>query len=318
MPDSLSNFTPVCEEVNCDNCASSGGEFLFAGPDRMHGLPGLFSMVQCTKCGWVRQNPRPVAADLDKYYPNDYLAYTQAVEDEKRFWNNWDRRYGMIKRCRSIERFLPRGRVLEIGCGTGVFLNEMHRRGWEVVGIEPNRYASSYAHTRFGMEIFTGTLEQSGVEPGSFDVIASWNVLEHLPTPAQDMARMARVLKKDGLLVMGFPSLESLDRRLFGKYWLGWDLPRHLYLFPRKSFEAFLDRHGLRVIAIECPAGSYHAFLLSLQWYLRDRFRSNWRQTDALVQIARQFPIRLLTFPFFWLIDTLKLSSLLTYYIRKY
>lgn len=310
-------FYPAFEDVACDNCGSSHVKFLFSGTDLLHGLPGQFSVVECAECGWFRQHPRPIAADLAKYYPTDYIPYAKAIEDETRFWKRWDRRYGMIKRRRSIERFAPAGRMLEVGCGTGSFLNEMRQYGWDVVGVEPNAYASDYARTRFGMEIFSGTLEQFDAAPESFDIVASWNVLEHLPTPAQDMRRMGRLLKRGGLLVMGFPSVESLDRKLFGSAWLGWDLPRHLYLFPRASLEAFLAQNGLHVIAIECPAGSYLSFLLSLQMALRKHFRSNWQQVDFVVQIARQFPIRLLAFPFFRLFDALKLSSLLTYYIRK-
>jgi len=310
-------FTPTFESVPCDNCGSCQSTFLFSGPDREHDFHGNFPVVECVQCGWLRQNPRPIATDLVQYYPDDYNAYAKAIEDERGFWNRWDRRYGMIKRCRSVERWVGKGRVLEVGCGTGIFLNEMRRRGWSVVGVEPNLYASNYARTRFGMEIFTGTLEEFSAPPESFDVIALWNVLEHLPTPAQDMRRMARALKKDGLLVMGIPNLESLDRRLFKECWRGWELPRHLYFFSRSGLETFLNQQGLKIIATRCPAGNYYAFLLSLHIYLRERFKTNWRQMDMLIQIGRQFPIRLCTFPVFWLIDALKASSLLTYYARK-
>lgn len=287
---------------------------MFSGPDRLHGLPGTFTLVQCCTCGWLRVNPRPVAGDLAKYYPDDYAPYARAIEDEKPFWNRWDRQYGVAKHARSIERFIQRGRILEIGCGTGIFLNEMKRRGWRVVGVEPNDYASRYARTRFGMEVFTGTLEEYDPEPESFDVVCAWNVVEHLPTPAQDMARMQRALKKGGLLVMSIPNLESPERRLFGEAWLGWDLPRHLYQIPRPALDQFLARYNLRVVGTGYPAGNYHATLLSLQFLLRERI--DWKTADAVVEVFRQFPVRVLTIPVFWLVTRLNWTSIQTYYCR--
>lgn len=317
MSDPATPFVSRLIQVACDNCGSYRSQFLFNGPDRLCGLPGLFTLEQCCECGWIRQNPRPSNADLEKYYPDDYVAFAQAIEDEKGLWNRLDRRYGMIKRCKSIERFVPTGRVLEVGCGTGVFLNEMRRRGWSVIGIEPNAYASDYARTRFGLEVFRGTLEQFDPACESFDVICLSNVLEHLATPAQDMLRMQRALKRGGLLVMSIPNLESLDRRLFRESWIGWELPRHLYLFPRQSLENFLARIGMQTIARDCPAGSHYAFLLSLQLYLHDHTKLSRRTIDMLISAGRQLPARLVAFPVFWLLNNLRLSPILTYYVRK-
>jgi SAM-dependent methyltransferase len=306
------------EETTCDNCGSDRSRMLFKGGDLLHALPGIFSVVQCLECGWMRVNPRPTPSALAQYYPEDYLPYYHAIEDEASAWRRWDRRYGMSKRCKSIERFVPGGRLLEVGCGTGIFLHEMGRRGWTVEGIEPSHYAAKYVRERFGLPVFEGFLEDYEGPPASFDVVAAWNVLEHLRYPAQGICTMQRLLKKDGLLVLGFPNYESLDRLLFGTGWIGWDLPRHLYVFPGASFRRFLERVGLQVLATGCPAGSYHAFLLSLQMRLRQGLRKeHWRHSDTIVELARKAPFRLLTLPLFRVVDALRLSSLLTYYLRN-
>ncbi len=307
-------FTPRFEQTTCDNCGCREEQVLFSGPDRLHGLPGRFTLVRCLGCGWLRVNPRPVAEDLAKYYPEDYVAYAHAIEDEKHWWARLDRQYGVAKQARAIERYCHRGRILEVGCGTGTLLNEMKKRGWSVVGIEPNEHAANYARTRFGMEIFNGTLEEYNPEPESFDVVCAWNVVEHLPSPAQDMTRMQRALKKGGLLVMSIPNLESPERCLFGEAWLGWDLPRHIYQIPRPALDKFLAERNMRVIGTGYPSGSYHATLLSVQFLLRERM--DCRTADAIVEIFKQFPIRVLTIPLFWAIDRLNLSSLQTYYCR--
>ncbi len=283
----------------------------------MHGLPGKFSLVQCSTCGWIRQNPRPVAEHLAKYYPEDYEPYRAAIEDEKGFWNRWDRRYGMIKRRRSIERFISSGRLLEIGCGMGIFLDEMRRKGWSVTGIEPNPKASEYARKRFELEIMPSTLEESDLSSESFDVICLWNVLEHLPAPASALKKLQSALKPGGLLVFSIPNLESLDRRLFGESWIGWELPRHLYLFPKRALSVFLEQNGMAIIAKKVSSGSYYGFLLSLYIYLRDHSELDRQTVYRLISSARQMPIRIMASPFFWILDELRLSPVLTYYIRK-
>lgn len=310
-------FLSMLIQVACDNCGSNQDRFLFSGPDRLCGLPGVFTLVQCRECGWIRQNPRLSDEVLEKYYPENYVAFVRAVEDERGGWNRWDRRYGLIKRCKSVERFVAPGRILEVGCGTGVFLNEMRRRGWSVIGIEPNAYASDYARRRFGLDIFQGTLEQFNPAEESFDVIYLSNVLEHLSTPARDLRRMQRALKQKGLLVLSIPNLESLDRRLFGESWIGWELPRHLYLFPHTALVSFFARLGMQIVARDCPAGSHYAFLLSIQLYLYDHTKLSKDTVAKLIRGACQLPVRLLASPFFWLLDRLQLSSIQTYYIRK-
>jgi 2-polyprenyl-3-methyl-5-hydroxy-6-metoxy-1,4-benzoquinol methylase len=317
MNESVMQTTTEFVDVACDNCGSNESRYLFSGPDRLCGMPGQFSVVQCSVCDWIRQNPRPNDADIKKYYPDDYASYAKAIEDERGFWNRWDRRYGVVKQCKSIERVVPSGKLFEVGCGMGIFLNEMRRRGWSVIGIEPNRYAAEYARSRFDLDIFQGTLEEYDLTPESFDVICAWNVVEHLPTPAQDLHRMQRALRKGGLLVMSVPNLGSLDLRWFGESWMGWDLPRHLYFFSLKSLGKSLERNGMQIIDRRAVDSTYFHFLLSAQSYLRDHAKVNRSAVDSLIRVAKQFPARVMTAPVFWLLDRLQLSPILTYYIRK-
>lgn len=317
VADSHGQSVPKLQRVPCDNCGSDNGQILFSGSDQLCGLPGIFTYEQCCQCGWIRQNPRLGDTDLQSYYPNNYVAFVGAIEDEKGFWNRWDRRYGLIKRRKGIERFVSVGRILEVGCGTGVFLNEMRRHGWSVYGIEPNTYAANYAYTRFNLEVFRGTLEQFELAHKSFDVIYLSNVLEHLATPAQSLRRMAYALKPGGLLALSIPNLESLDRRLFRESWIGWEIPRHLYLFPRQSLERFFSCMGMRVIARDCPAGSHYAFLLSVQLFLNDRTKLDRITIGKVINVMRQLPVRIVAFPFFRLMDHLRWSAIITYYVRK-
>jgi SAM-dependent methyltransferase len=305
------------ETVPCDFCGAEEAQVLFEGPDRLHKLPGVFRWVRCSHCGWLRQNPRPTRDTIGAYYPAEYEPYIKAVDDEPSRWRVWERRYGMVKRCRAVTRYQPGGRLLEVGCATGNFMYEMKRLGgWEVYGIEPNEQAAMYARQRFGFDVHVGTLQDVDLPPSSFDVVALWNVLEHLHTPRADLIQVHRLLKDEGLLVFSIPNLEGLGARLFGALWLGWDLPRHLYLSPRRVLIKSLNELGFTVEAMKCLSGSHSSFGISLRFYLEERFPSR-RWPRRLLQAYRSLPVRVLAGPFFWLVNQANLAPIITVLARK-
>lgn len=305
------------ESVPCDRCGSVEERTLFEGPDRLHHLPGTFRVVECQQCGWLRQNPRPTEATIGYYYPSDYINFIQAVEDEPNLWRQWDRRYGILKRRWAVERFQPGGRLLDVGCATGVFLHEMQRAGWDVVGVEPNRGAAEYAQQRFGLTVHTGTLRGAALPDDSFDAITLWDVLEHLHTPWADLMEAHRLLREGGLLVLRLPNLESLGRRWFGPTWLGWDLPRHLYFLPRHSMAAALSELGFRYEGSRSIAASYYAWVLSLQFYLEDRVPPPARWPQWVLRGMRSLPVRLALALPFWALSQARLASMITTFARK-
>lgn len=305
------------EFVPCDHCGSTEERVLFEGPDRLHRLPGIFRLVQCLQCGWIRQNPRPTIETIGYYYPSCYVNFVPAIEDEPKPWRRWDRRYGILKRRWAVERLQPRGRLLDVGCATGIFLHEMQQAGWDVVGVEPNPEAADYAQKRFGLSVHVGLLRQVGLPGSSFDVITLWDVLEHLHTPWADLIEMHRLLRNKGLLVVRIPNLESPAARWFGPLWVGWDLPRHLYLFPRRALVAALSEIGFAVEGIRCISTSYSAFTLSLRFYLEDRYPPPKQWPQWILQCLGTMPIRLAVGPLFWIINQARLSSLITIFARK-
>lgn len=306
------------EFVPCDHCGSTEEEELFEGPDRLHRLPGTFRVVRCLKCGWIRQNPRPTVETIGYYYPPNYANFICAIEDEPSLWRQWDRRYGVLKRRWEIERLKPKGRLLlDVGCATGIFLHEMHQAGWEVVGIEPDSNAAKYAQQRFGLQVYVGRLNQVGLPDASFNVITMWDVLEHLHTPWADLKEIYRLLTDGGWLVIRVPNLESLEARWFGPLWLGWDLPRHLYLFPRPALIAALSELGFVVKVSHSISTSYHAFMLSLQFYLLDRYPPPAHWPQRVLRLGHTMLARFVFAPFFWVISRAHLSSFITYFAQK-
>lgn len=314
----MSEQLPVSfESVPCGFCGGEDAALLLSGPDRLLGLPGVFRVVRCVRCGLLRQDPRPTVESIDAYYPRGYDPYSTAIDDEPSALKRLDRRYGMWKRRRAIERILPEGRLLDVGCATGNFLHEMTRSGrWEVAGVEPGREAAAYARERLGLTVHLGRLAEVDLAPSSFDVVTMWNVLEHLHDPLGGLRAVQRLLVPGGLFVFSIPNLEGLEARLFGRYWLGWELPRHLYFFPRSVIGKMLAEAGLVVLRWRCLVGAYPAFLLTLRFALEGMVGRS-RAVRLVAGGAQSMPARLLAAPAFWMLTTARQASVITGFARR-
>lgn len=307
------------EDNACDWCASTEYVVVFDGPDRLERLPGQFRMVYCKNCGLFRQNPRLKWESLKNYYPEDYVAYEYLFQEEnQKTLRNCIKNYGNWKRRRAIEQFQESGRLLEVGCGTGSFLKEALRtNNWEVVGIEPSEPAASHAHESLGVPIYQGLFSEINLESQSFDVIVMFCVLEHLGEPVQDMRRAHKLLKNGGYLIFTIPNYNSLGAKIFGKYWAGWDLPRHLYIFPQSTLQEILNDIGFEIADERCLATSYHSLGHSLEFWSQvweDKFPrlKKWTMriyTSWFVQLGLALPLAVL--------DYFKLCTNITIFAQK-
>jgi SAM-dependent methyltransferase len=306
------------EECVCDGCSSQEYQTILEGPDRSEGLPGTFRIVQCANCGLLRQNPRLVWDSLKLYYPENYHAYTPMIREEKHWWRRLDRRYGQWKRLQSIERFKRGGRLLEVGCGTGVFLEEVMRSGrWEAVGIEPSTESAAYVRNALNIPVYEQLLPEVNLEAHSFDVIVLWNVVEHFYYPIRDLRLAHRLLKPDGLLVFSLPNLESLDAKIFGRYWAGWELPRHLYLFPRQQLRGALDKIGFLLIDERCVTGSHGGWRMSLEFWSQSWEEKYPKIKSLLLKVYQSWLMRILLLLPLFIQDRLKASTLIVYFAQK-
>ena len=158
----------------------------------------------------------------------------------------------------------PGGRLLDIGCGGGRFMNRMKRLGWEVEGIDFDEKATSKITARYGMKTYTGDLVESRLPAEYFDAITLSHTIEHLFDPEKILMECMRILKPGGKLVVVTPNVESVGAALFGSFWRGWEPPRHLHMFSVKSLKCFLSRAGFDVTEIRCSsAGSAVVYRVS-------------------------------------------------------
>lgn len=307
--------TIASETTPCPMCGADQSALLFEGGDLLHPSDGRFRLVTCQRCGHIYQNPRPTVAAIASFYPDNYIPFQRAIEDELHWWKRLDRAYGRHRRCAAVHAAAGRpGVLLDVGCATGIFLDGMRRLGWQVQGVEPTESAARYARSRLGLEVFGGRLEEAGFADASFDAITLWDVLEHVHEPRLVLAELARLLRPGGLLVLSLPNPDSLEARLLGPHWAGWDLPRHLNLFRPPQLRAQLGRLGLPVESISSFTAGYSVLVMSIE----HRLRAAGRQVGALDRLLRSWPLRLLTLPYYagpasWY----NLSSIMVVFARK-
>lgn len=321
-----SNLEPTQEisqdhwSVNsCAWCSSTASEFIFEGPDRLGHMPGKFQMVRCKKCGLIRQNPRLVWDRLKDYYPDDYVAYDWGADQEKKsIFQSWINGYGNWKRRRAIESYIVGGTLLEVGCGTGAFLRELlGTNRWEVIGIEPNASAVAYARKSLKSKIYEGRFSEIPLREESLDVVVMFCVLEHLENPIEDLKKANKLMKLGGYLVFTIPNPESLGNFVFGKYWAGWDLPRHLYIFPHDVLNEILIESGFQIISRQCLATSYHALGHSLEFWTQSWETKYPRLKRLLIYIYYWRVVRIALAVPLSIIDRINLCTNITYFVQK-
>ena len=272
----------VKEARYCLLCGDEG-EILYKGQrDRLFGAPGIWSLMQCPKCQLAWLNPQPTADDIGKLYVN-YFTHTKPNTDrnrngglrkavkasilQSRYGYRMDgsnRALGSFLSCMGLLREIAGGsvrwlesheggRLLDIGCGNGAYIDQMRQLGWDVAGIEPDEEAASIA-MRSGLDVFRGSLEDAKFPAEQFDAVTMNHVIEHVAYPVKLLKECRRVLKPGGRLVVVTPNIKSLGRRLFDDAWLHWGPPRHLHLFSPSALRACAEFAGLEVSELRTTA----------------------------------------------------------------
>ncbi|MCJ7660942.1 MAG: class I SAM-dependent methyltransferase, partial [Anaerolineales bacterium] len=146
------------------------------------------------------------------------------------------------------------GRLLEVGCAAGFFLSVARERGWQVEGIEPAEFVAAYARKYFGVTVYNGTLEEFQLAEESYNLVAIWDTLEHLPDPRQTLTRVHELLKPEGLLVISTHDINSWVARIFRTNWYQIGPHLNLYYFSPKTIQNLLTATGFYVINIKRKA----------------------------------------------------------------
>ncbi|MCC6176267.1 MAG: methyltransferase domain-containing protein [Chloroflexi bacterium] len=209
---------------------------LYACTNNAYGICG--PIVKCRRCGLVYQSPVPSCEEiLDAY---DEVVDRRYEEERSGRIETFSRDLAMLHR---HERT---GRLLDVGCHLGLFLEVAREHAWDVSGVEPSRWSVERARER-GLDVRHGTLETVHLPEASFDVVTMWDVIEHLSDPLAELRQMHRVLKPNGLLAISTMNVDALFPRLAGRRW-PWYMQMHLVYFSRRSLHNMLAKAGYRVV----------------------------------------------------------------------
>jgi SAM-dependent methyltransferase len=207
-------------------------------------------ILQCAECRLGRAEAK--SFDPSSYYTEGYFSAGQADG-----YADYRGAEGVLRRefARTvgfIRHRKPTGRLLDIGCAYGFFLQEA-RRYFEVAGIEISEEASRHARQQ-GLQVVTGVAEQATLARlGTFDVIVLLDVIEHLSTPYQTLSLCTQYLKPGGIIVITTGDFGSLYARLAGAQWRLMTPPQHLWYFTRASIARLAQRLDLRLESCEHP-----------------------------------------------------------------
>jgi len=204
-----------------------------------------FSLLLNEEYQILKTHPKPTLDKLGSYYEfEDYISHT----DGKR--TLFEKMYHFIKRkairdkVKLINSYQPlKGRILDIGAGTGDFLLEAKNQNWDILGIEPNDKAKGIAVGK-GIK-FGDTIEK--LESNSFDVITMWHVLEHVPDVEHQVAELKRLLKPSGTIIIAVPNFKSYDANHYKEFWAAYDVPRHLWHFSKTAIEKLFDKQNMNL-----------------------------------------------------------------------
>ena len=154
--------------------------------------------------------------------------------------------------------------ILDVGAGTGYFLNYMKQQGYETLGIEIDADARAHGQKEFGLDIRPPKDLKEGLIDKKFDTISLWHVLEHLYNPETYLQHFYNVLQDNGHLIIALPNADSYDANRYKSYWAAYDVPRHLWHFTPKTLEKLANDNGFKLEKMkDLPFDPFYNAMLS-------------------------------------------------------
>lgn len=225
-----------------------------------------FQIKKCNSCGFKITENIEDENNIGKYYQSEnYISHSNTSKGLVNSVYHTVRKYMLGNKRKLVENVsaTPKGQILDIGTGTGFFLNEMKQKGWQITGTEKSSDAREFTKKEFNLDILP-TDELFNIQENSFDIITLWHVLEHIHQLNKNMEQFFRLLKKDGKLIIAVPNHNSYDATHYREFWAAYDLPRHIWHFAPKQMQIFGKKHGFSLLNIHTmPFDAFYVSLLS-------------------------------------------------------
>ncbi len=291
----------------CPACSETAFRTLFRGTDRLFGTTDEdFLVVECRRCRLIRLFPWPEPQKLHQYYPPDYW-FDPAASAADSLAQAW-RRFAVQDHVRFVRKALRAAPadapVLDVGCGGGLFLRELHLPEHLAFGLDFSIDAASVAWSSNGVPVACGALTRAPFRPASFGLITMFHVLEHLYDPSAYLEAARELLMPEGRLVVQVPNAACWQFLLFGAAWNGLDVPRHLIHFRESDLEILLDATGFEIVRRkhfslrDNPAGLASTLAPGLDPMGRRVRRADGSPRTKLLKDAAYFLLMLASIPF--------------------
>ncbi len=212
-----------------------------------------YDMRRCGHCGLIWVGNPPTDDERSKMYSFDTGYHASLVDDAASVaFHAREARLNL----RVLRSFASGGRLLDIGCSTGLFLRAARAIGWTGQGLEYSPDSSRIAREQHQLDVKTGELQVGTYPSESFDVVTMWDVIEHVPDPYETLVQIRRILAADGQVVLKTPNADGLYPRLSLRlaerlgFWGHAEPPGHLYQFSVASLSRVAERAGFRVVGV--------------------------------------------------------------------
>jgi len=235
---------------NCNLCGSTNYWPLFT-------VKKTVPIVKCSNCGLLYVTPRQVWEEnkqlyqTESYFKNENIllyGYHNYIDEEFLYRPLFERRIKVLEKLKP-----EKGRVLDVGCAAGFFLDVAQSHGWKAQGVELSSFAAQYARDRFKLNIFNGTLMDAKLPDKFFDVVVMDDVIEHVFDPMAQLREAHRILREGGVLTLNTPNAGGFLRKVMRRRWFHFK-EDHVYYFSHETIEKALKSAGFRLMAIK-PSG---------------------------------------------------------------
>ncbi|MBU6158013.1 MAG: class I SAM-dependent methyltransferase [Bacteroidetes bacterium] len=229
----------------------------------------IFPVDECKDCSLRFTREVPDAKDISGYYHSEqYISHTDTQKGLIANLYHWVRKYTLRQKVSRVRRETQKsfGRHLDIGAGTGAFVNAMEQAGWSTVGVEPSDSARAKAHELYKASVYP-MKELENFPKQSFNAITLWHVLEHVHDLHQLIERIKLLLEKEGVVLIAVPNYKSFDATYYATAWAAYDVPRHLYHFSPNAMQRLMQLHGMKIRSVR-PMwfDSFYVSMLSEQY----------------------------------------------------
>ncbi|MCX6290874.1 MAG: class I SAM-dependent methyltransferase [Bacteroidetes bacterium] len=231
-----------------------------------------FQIVKCSDCGLLFTNPRPSKKDISKYYDSiDYISHSNTKIGVFNRIYHLIRKISIKNKIKLIAKYSNGDQtILDIGSGTGEFILECSKNGWNTKGVEPNETARNFSINSYRLNVFNESYLET-ISPNSTQIITMWHVLEHVHDLKKRVFDIHRILKPGGTAIIAVPNPDSYDAQYYQSFWAAYDLPRHLYHFTENTIKKLFDDQGLKhITSLGMKYDSYYVSTLS------EKYKNRW------------------------------------------